>query len=1184
MSLFIKLSKLLVLVAMVMVAVTGAKAQSNYGALRGMVTDSQGASITNATVVLTSESTKITRTTTSNGSGEYAFSAVAPGTYTVAVTTEGFKKAETAGIRVDAGNTIPFDVKLQLGSTSQSVEVMASEPIINNGTSYNGQSIDSQKLQNLPNPGRNPFLFSKLDNNVTAVGDPRFVRFQDQSGSSTISIAGAPLSSNNYAVDGIPITDFSNRAVIIPSIESVEEVKVQANTYDAEIGRTSGGMFNTTLHSGSNALHGVLQGETRQTNWGANLFFNNRTPYKDPVTGVVSPTTPRGAAEFYSYVGSLGGPIPLPKILGGKDRTFFRITEEGYRQRSPLTASNSFAVPSPLQLAGDFSEIGTKLPDGSCGPGSLTPAGSPGRCIYDPLTNPRTIFNGNKIPANRINPIGQAILNTYPKQNAAYTGYGSFNFNGGDTLGDRADEFIGKLDHQFGTRWNADFYYMHYGSKEPGGNALQNFAGSSSSYLLYRKVDAVGIQNTITINPTTVATVGFGFNRFPNDTQDISKGFNQATLGFPGNYIAALSKTGFPAITGDAGLTSEGTSNSGPAVYFSRNFVAGIAKSLGKHNMKVGYVYRAISLTFTSLSNTSGAFTFDSTLTSSGVSAPTGTPASTPGYTNSTGATPASLLLGYPLTGSLIIPARLAITTAYNALYLQDDWRATSKLTLNLGIRYEHEPGVHERSNHYSVGFDRTASYTVSGSTVPAVGGVEFAGQNGYSTTTGQTPNKISPRAGFAYAITPKTVVRGGYGLFYQPLVYSGSASYAPGYVLTNTIPSQSGIPTINLSNPFPTLSTTPTGNALGLSTSVGSSLTVIDQARKAPLYQSYSADVQQELPYGFALKIGYVGGHSRNQPNSLNINQLPNNYYALGNTALTNKVPFKYAGAGAWSVATQAFNQTLRPFPQFTSITESVSTGYSNYNALDVKVQKAFSRGLTVLAAFTWASNWDNLWGASSTLNPLNGGNPGSSGGAQDTYNQSAEYARSINDIPKRTSLAVTYELPFGRGKQFLAGANRWLDLAVGGWKFNDIMIIQDGAPLPVSQSTNSNSAFGNSMTRPTLVAGANPCYSGSPQGRLNQYYNPAAFTATPAGSYGNSPRTVNCYGPGYLNSDLSLNKNFRLAERVNAEFRAEALNAFNTPQFNGPNLSSDSSTAGKITGTLGFPRLVQLGARLFF
>ena len=473
-----KLYELLVLVVMLIAAVTGMKAQSHYGALRGLVTDSQGASIANASVALTSESTKIVRTTVSNGVGEYVFNAVEPGRYTVLVTSDGFKKSETKGIVVDAGNTIPLDVRMELGSAAQSIEVTAAEPAINSGTSYNGQLIDSQKLQNLPNPGRNPFLFSKLDNNVTAVGDPRFVRFQDQSGSSTISIAGAPLSSNNYSIDGVPITDFSNRAVIIPSIEAVEEVKVQANTYDAEIGRTSGGMFNTTLRSGSSTLHGVLQGETRQTNWGANLFFNNRTPYT--VNGVTQPTTPRGAAEFYSYVGSIGGPIPLPKILGGKDKTFFWLTEEGYRQRSPLTAANAFPVPTLLQRgtsianAGDFSEIGTVDANGNC---------ISGRCIYDPLTSPRKAFPFNKIPASRINPIGYAILTVYPQPNTNVTSYGGFNFNGGDTLGDRADEFVGKLTHSFGQRWLADFYYMHYGSKEPGGNALQNFAGSSSTDL-----------------------------------------------------------------------------------------------------------------------------------------------------------------------------------------------------------------------------------------------------------------------------------------------------------------------------------------------------------------------------------------------------------------------------------------------------------------------------------------------------------------------------------------------------------------------------------------------------------------------------------------------------------------------------------------------------------------------------
>ena len=497
-----------------------APAQSNYGAIRGIVTDIQGASLAGAEVSLTDEATKLTRTTTSNGAGEYVFSAVAPGSYKVSVTSSGFSKVEKSGVRVDAGNTIPMDMKLTIGSSAESIEVTAAEPIVNNGTSYNGQLIDSQKLENLPNPGRNPFLFSKLDNNVTPVGDPRFVRFQDQSGSSTISIAGAPLSSNNYAIDGIPITDFSNRAVIIPSIEGVEEVKVQANTYDAEIGRTSGGMFNTTLKSGSSALHGVLQGETRQTNWGANLYFNKHDP--NPANW-----KPRGAAEFYSYVGSLGGPIPLPTWLGGRDKTFFWITEEGYRQRSPLT-NNQFTVPTALQLIGNFSDIGT-VTNGVC---------TAGRCIYDPLSNPnaRTPFAGNIIPANRINNVGQALLNAYPKANGT-AGYSGFNFNGGDTLGDRADEFNGKLTHQFGSRWLADLYYLHYGSKEPGGNALTTFAGSNTSYLLYRKVDAFGVQNTITLNPTTVMTVGFGL-------QSVSQRYSGYQSGFQSGK-----PRDFPAIT-----------------------------------------------------------------------------------------------------------------------------------------------------------------------------------------------------------------------------------------------------------------------------------------------------------------------------------------------------------------------------------------------------------------------------------------------------------------------------------------------------------------------------------------------------------------------------------------------------------------------------------------------------------
>jgi hypothetical protein len=1133
----------LLLVVLLMTFGTVAFAQSNYGAVRGIVADVQGAGIPGATVVLTSDTTKISRTTVSNGSGEYAFSAVQPGTYSVTVTSDGFKRSEAKGITVDAGNTIGNDVALELGSTSQSIEVTAADPVVDNTTSYGGQMIDSQKLQNLPNPGRNPFLFSKLDNAVAPVGDPRFVRFQDQSGSSTISIAGAPASSNNYSVDGVPITDFNNRAVIIPSLESVEEVKIQSNTYDAEIGRTSGGMFNTTLKSGSSALHGVLMGETRQTNWGANTFFNNRN------------NTPRGAAEFYSYVGSLSGPIPLPRWLGGKDKTFFSITEEGYRQRSPFVNSTSFAVPTNLQRTGDFSEIGTVSPDGKT---CLS-----GTCIKNLAAGGTSYYPGNKI--TNINPIGLQLIQAYPTPNTSITALGQPNFNGGDTLGDRADEFIGKVTHQFFNWWMADFYYMHYGSKEPGGNPLQTAASYSGSYLLYRKVDATGIQNTITLNPTTVLTVGFGFNRFPNDTQDISSGFDQSTLGFPSYYTSAMSKKAFPRIVTDGScpngttLVCEGTSNSGPAVFFSRNFVAGVAKSWGKHNFKVGYNYRSISVTFTSLSDTSGTFTFNAL----------------------SGAAAADILQGYPTTGSIIVPSKLAYNTPYQAVYFQDDYRMTPRLTLNLGFRYEHENGIHERNNQISVGFDRTATYNAYNSGIQATGGVMFAGQNGYGTNTGNMGSEYNPRAGFAYALDSSTVLKGGYGVFYIPQVYSNSNSYAPGYNLTNSIPTQTATNApISLSNPYPSLQTTPTGNANGLATSIGSTLSLIDQYRRSPLFQSYSLAMEHEFPLGFALKIGYIGGHGRNLTNSRNINQLADDRYALG-SALSTAVTNPYAGVGGWGRGTVARYQTLLPFPQYQGITLAQSTGVSDYNGLAVKVQKRFNRGLTILASYTWSSNWDNLWGASSTLNSGNNG-------PQDSYNLAPEYSRAINDIPNRFTVSGTYELPFGRGKMFLGGVNRWMDLVVGGWRFNDVMIMQNGAPLAITQ-TNANTAFGNSAQRPSLIAGMNPCKSGRPEDRLQSYFNANAYSISPQYSYGSAARTSSCYGPGYINSDFSLNKDFHVTERVHAEFRAEALNAFNTPQFSTPTLSVGGGTtrnasAGQITGTLGFPRLVQLGARLYF
>ena len=332
--------------------------------------------------------------------GEYNFTAVNPSTYKVSVESSGFKRLEQSGVIVATQQFLTLDLKMELGEVSQSVQVTEEAPIIDSSNASTGQVVDRQKLVDLPNLGRNPFMMSKIAQNVVPAGDPRFNRMQDQSGSSQISIAGGPVRGNNYLLDGVPITDFQNRAVIIPTIESVQEVKIQANTYDAEMGRTGGGVFNTYLKSGSNALHGSAFGYMRQPEWLANPFFFNRSPANQGL----KPDTP-----FRNYGGSLGGPVRIPKLYNGTNKTFFFLGAEAYRQRSADAAD--FPVPSALERAGDFSQ-------------SRTSTGAPLE-IFDPLSTRsngaggyvRDAFAGGVIPASRINPIGAAIASYFPQRN-----------------------------------------------------------------------------------------------------------------------------------------------------------------------------------------------------------------------------------------------------------------------------------------------------------------------------------------------------------------------------------------------------------------------------------------------------------------------------------------------------------------------------------------------------------------------------------------------------------------------------------------------------------------------------------------------------------------------------------------------------------------------------------------------
>lgn len=1230
-----------------------ARAQQNTGAMRGEVRDTQGAKVKDATVTLTSLATKIVRTATTNDAGIYQFSAVDPGEYKLTVTSAGFKTFEVGRASIELAATSTIDATLQVGGSGEMVEVTTAEPLLDTASASGGQLFNKQQIQDLPNLGRNPFIFEKLDSNVTTTGDPRYVRAEDQTGLSQVSVAGAPIGANNYVVDGIPISRSDGGVTFIPSPEAVSDAKVQANAYDAEVGRTGGAVFNTSLQSGSAQYHGVLYGETRQTPWTANNWFNapNRT------TGLKSPTPD---ATTYLYAGAFGGPLfpGIQKKVHLLQNTFFWVTEEGYRQAQfyPSSSATTY-VPTAAERNGDFSAdliLGANgSPYGAGGSLDPNPANDPARgctganCNYGKFVawDPRGALDSfgrrsvpfadggviNKIPTALISSVGRGILNAYPGANLNSGTYRSqaANFSQLNTFKTRSDMYSGKLEHTFAPWWTAGVSYVHLATQEPSGFLLGGTVAENANKLL-RYNDATAINNTFTLSPTTLLTVGYGFNRYYSASFQYSNGFDLSGLGFAPGYVSQLQSRTFPAIsftnnnnnnyvTNGRGL---GGSNGTVQEQASKNLVAVVTKTLNRQNIKIGYVYRMLK--FNNAPNTTPSFTFNGQYTSLNPGSPNAT----------TSLAFADVLLGRPVAASYTLNSGNFLQIAnYHSIFLQDDFRVTQKLTLNLGLRYEYELGQREANNRYNVGFDpsvRSTLQATDGATT-LTGGLRFAGVNGapiHCCAQGHT--KFSPRAGVALQITPKMVFHGGFGVFYAPV---GLAFAGSGYSQASTFAPPTPSPTDGystalgnssfLSNPFPGGFTAPSGNSLDTLTGVGSPLplagTLSDFGRRYPLVQQYSADIQQDLPGGINFKLSYVGAHSRNIANSANINQLPNSVLAQaaagGTAALNTNVRNRnyvnpttstingYLPTGIIAQRNVALAQTLLPFPQFGAVNVSQSNGFSRYNALAVKVQKRLASGLTLLSTYTWSANWDNLWSAGSQVYATYG--------PQDVYNPKAERARALNNVPNRFTMAISYNLPFGRGQRFLGNAPWYLNQLVGGWQINDEWTLQNGTPLSIQQTNlstqNGATGVGGSYQRPNLVGDAHSaCLSGRPQGRLGsatvygalgqpQYLNAAAFSPARPYTYGNAPRMLPCLGPGSNNSDVSINKSFKVGERLNLQFRAEALNAFNTPQFGNPTLTyvvnsngnaatGTSQTLGNVTTQINYSRIVQLGGRISF
>ncbi len=1129
---------------------SSAWAQTAFGNIRGTVVDQAGAAIANAKVTLLEEATGLTRSALTSTEGEYVFANINPNTYTVIVEQAGFKKTERKSIVVGTQQYVTADVKLDVGDVTQSIMVTEEVALLEAASASTGQVVDRQKLIDLPNLGRNPFMMSRLAPTVVQVGNPAYARMQDQSGSSQISIVGGPVRGNNYLIDGIPITDALNRAIIIPSLEAVEEMKVQISTYDAETGRSGGGMFNTYLKSGGNQYHGALFGYMRETGWLANTFFNNRNGR--PITD----------QPFRNYGGAFGGKVWLPKIYDGKNRTFFWLGFEGYRDTQ--AASREQYTPTALERVGNFSNTRARA-------GGLLN-------IYDPLTTgaggARQAFPGNIIPASRIDPVGRNIAATYmaPTREAAF--YGDLNLAGAGPLPSVADQRFIKLDHNLFSWWRANISYLGYNSDEPGENPYPTVS-SPDQWILARRVDSTQINNTITPDPTTVIAVRYGFNRFPNLSTQKSLGFDVGSLGFNQAFVRDIPSPSFPNVAMQTAY-SLGTNSNANIIHYSYNLGAQYSKFLGKHTLKGGWDYRRIAVSGVSFGNSAGAFGFNLDFTRSGASSGTG------------GADIASMLLGTPSSATGFIPTPLFQHVNYYGWFVQDDFRVSRKLTLNLGLRWERETGLRERNNNLITTFDTSAANPLQASAgVPTPGVFRFAGINGAPTETSNfRGNKFSPRIGLAYQLNDKTIIRGGYGIFWSPQLPIGGPFQSEGVTaLTNPATDNAGLPQVQLSNPFPNGLDRPVGNALGDSTGIGKAMSVYAPDATSGRVQQYSIDVQRQIAGGFVITAGYAGSRSSDMTWSsanLNMNQLNPSRFSQGTASLRERIPNPYFGRGGLNVvgtSTIERQRLLRPFPAFDSVNYvNDSYGRANFNAFNLRIQKNLSNGLSILTALTFSKNMDNMGGGAG--NNLNAGN----GGPQNVYDLESEYGYSYIHSPRRLTNALTYELPFGKGKRFASGINRAADIAIGGWSINAVTTFQTGYPLQVFSNANLNAPFGADRQRPNLT-GSSPAASGSFAQRLDGWINPAAFSNSAVLQFGDAPRALgDLRGPGQINWDISMFKTVTVFEGFRAQFRAEALNSMNTPYFRAPNTAFGNAQFGRITSQGNFPRMLQLGLRLFF
>jgi hypothetical protein len=1154
------------------------RAQSTNATVTGLVTDTTGAVVSGATVELLNTATGVPRVVQTNNDGLYRIPGLVPGDYRATISHDGFKSVIKAGIILHVQDEVGLNFSLEVGSVNESVTVQSGEPLLQTESTSLSQVIEPRTVQDMPLNGRNVMNLVTLVPGVVALGETAGNPTQTNSFVNSwgnYQIGGGMANQSSTYIDGAPVnTSYVNSVSLVPTQDSIQEFRIETNNVNTEFGRFAGGVINMSTKSGTNDFHGSVYEYIRNQVLDANDFFSN-------MNGIARP--PFNQNQFGA---TLSGPIR-------KNKLFNFFSWEQFHLRTATTAI--YTVPTQAERNGDFSQFGEP--------------------IYDPLSTSGSAATGytrqqfmgcngnqaNVICPSRLDPAAVAIVQYFPLPpanlaNQPFNNYPSAGPSGSDynQYVDRVDWAVSNKQHIFGryTWWGVTITQINpFGTifGEPPQKNTDNQFVLGDDYQL---------------NQTTTATVRLSYFRFIFGATPLSQGFNLSSLGPAWDSLAGdISSHEVPVpnmtgvtVTQPANFTSVDTH-----VADASNITAlsgNIGKQWGKHNLAFGGEIRYIQWSYSQNNNGSGSFTFDPGFTQENPLATIG---------SAGGSSVASFMLGTASSGTLDNENNTFATQWYGGPYIDDTYRASTRLTLHAGLRWEQPGAFSERHNAQTVLLpDQPDPLAIPATNLPIPGG-------GPLTLTGQLarPNTslypysgnqrlhwdlFSPRVGFTLGVTNSTVLRGGYGISYLPndVAFQAAPFQSPVNLAATAFNSSTDgglTPYSTLSNPFPLGVAQPIGgDASKLVELEGTSVTSPIPSQPYPYVQQWNLNIQQQFGSKTVLQIGYGASKGTHLPlYELQMNQLPDQYDSLGSQLL---VPTTNPFRGVVSPTSTLYSPTqiptgdlLAPHPQFTGFAAAAPTlGASNYNSLQLTAHRSFGHAGNIVGVYTWSklmSNTDTLtaW--------LNSSSPADQYGAQDAYNLHAEHSVSSNNYPNDFVLSYVVDLPFGRGRSYLRDLNPIANGVFGGWTLSGITTYISGQPLSLaSENTTLSADFGAGTPRPDVVPNCSKQISGSPSSRINEWFNTACFTQPDSFGFGNAPRNDSAItAAGVANWDIGLAKSFPLwKESRILQFRAEAFNVANHVQMGVPGETLGSGTFGVISSQANFPRIFQFSGRINF